>query len=51
MQELSGRIGKIEDNLFILHDKLEEISTIVALQKSMIDDLFDMLTRKRDEDV
>ncbi len=37
---MDNRISKIEDNVYILHDKVEELSMIINLQKTMIDDLF-----------
>lgn len=47
----SSRIGKIEDNIFILHDKIEELSNAVILQKTMIDELFQHLTKMSLNDV
>jgi hypothetical protein len=42
---MDNRVSKIEDNVYILHDKVEELSMIVNLQKTMIDDLFGMVSR------
>lgn len=42
---MDNRVSKIEDNVYILHDKVEELSMIVNLQKTMIDDLFVTLSR------
>lgn len=39
MQEIDNRINKIEDNLFILHDKIEELETVINFQKTLIEDL------------
>ena len=40
---MDSRISKVEDNVYILHDKVEELSMIVNLQKTMIDDLFRLI--------
>lgn len=44
-QNVGARISKIEDNVFILHDKIEELSNMVVLQKTMIDELLQEVER------
>lgn len=44
-QNVGARIDKIEDNVFILHDKIEELSNMVVLQKTMIDELLQEVER------
>lgn len=40
MQNTDIRLDKIEDNIYILHDKIEELVHTVNIQKNLIMDLF-----------
>ncbi len=40
MQNADVRLDKIEDNIYILHDKIEELVHTVNVQKNLIMDLF-----------
>ena len=41
----NNRISKIEDNVYILHDKMEELSNTIDLQKTMLDELYKELVK------
>lgn len=44
LNELDRRMNKIEDNVYILHEKLDDLTETVALQKQMLDELKKQLT-------
>lgn len=46
---MDNRISKVEDNVYILHERLEELASVINLQKTMIDDLFQMMTKSAGE--
>ena len=42
---LDNRISKVEDNVYILHEKIDDLVETVKIQKKIIDDLKDLIDR------